>query len=71
MTTYGEEYDRLLTRAKAELMEAADASTNGDIWEASIHLTECNNLVSQANDLLHDVSKAAFSRVMQSRDGSR
>lgn len=69
--TYGEKYERLLTTIEHEVSVARDLSRSGDLWESMAHLDYLVQATEEARQLLLDVSKAAFARVMQSREGSR
>ena len=69
--TYGERYEQLLTTIEREVSVARDLSRGGDLWESMAHLDHLVDVSEQARQLLLDVSKAAFARVMDSKADSR
>lgn len=65
MPMYNEVWGNLMDEAKEELDKAEESAyPNGDLWESMVHLRVVERVVNEMQQLLINVSKTAFERVM-------
>lgn len=65
--TFGEKYDVLSDRVHRELSAAETHIRNGDLWQTMVHLDVVIETAEEMRQLLLDVSKTAFERVMKEK----
>jgi hypothetical protein len=63
---YSEKYINLLETAEAQI-DAAKEAVLGNLWQAKIELTKARENLEAAEDLLIEVSKTAFERVINKK----
>jgi hypothetical protein len=64
---YAERYQQLLAHIDREIAAARRVMNDGDLWEAMAHLDHAFKSTEEARQLLLNVSKTAFERVMKEK----
>lgn len=67
MTTYGSEFDGMISRAKNQMALLDQLQAEGDLWNMYVVLQKIEKEIVAAMELVLTVSKVAFERVMKER----
>jgi fumarate hydratase class II len=61
---YSEKYSQLIKSARTHIDNTDNVSVGGDLWTAYSELVQAGKDIEAAQELLLEVSKVAFERVM-------